>query len=76
MSSPAADAAYIGMRATPEIRKFRFHRLCADVEQYAHELFDFFRHCDGANISVIYCQSVNPKGLGLALMDRLKRASH
>ncbi len=73
---PAANAAFIGMEAIPGIKKFRLHRICTHVEKYAHELFDFFRHCDDADISIIYCQSVEPKGLGLALMDRLKRASH
>ncbi len=71
-----ANAAFIGMEAIPEVKKFRFHRICADVENYAHELFDFFRRCDDAGVSVIYCQSVETIGLGLALMDRLKRASH
>ncbi len=70
------SAAYIGMQAIPGISDFRLHRVCPDVERYAHELFDFFRRCDGERISVIYCQSVEPKGLGLALMDRIKRASH
>jgi L-threonylcarbamoyladenylate synthase len=73
---PTVSAAYIGMEAIPEIKKFRLHRVCADVEKYAHELFDFFRHCDDAHVSVIYCQSVEPQGLGLAVMDRLERASH
>ncbi len=71
-----ANAAFIGMEAIPGVKKFRLHCICADVDKYAHELFDFFRHCDDARVSVIYCQSVEPKGLGLALMDRLKRSSH
>ncbi|MGA7160880.1 MAG: L-threonylcarbamoyladenylate synthase [Bacteroidota bacterium] len=71
-----ASAAYIGIAAQREINKFRYYRSCTDVNNYAHELFDFFRRCDKANVSVIYCQSVEPKGLGLALMDRLKRAAH
>ena len=73
---PAMNAAFIGVEVIPGIRKFQLHRACANVEEYAHELFDFFRHCDAANVSMIYCQSVEPKGLGLAIMDRLKRASH
>jgi len=75
IGSPAS-AAYIGMEGVRGIKEFRLHRVCADVEKYAHELFDFFRHCDNARVSVIYCQSVEPKGLGLALMDRIQRASH
>ncbi|MGA9407274.1 MAG: L-threonylcarbamoyladenylate synthase [Bacteroidota bacterium] len=71
-----SNAAYIGMEMEKEVEKFRYHRICTTIDKYAHELFDFFRHCDDANVSVIYCQSVEPKGLGLALMDRLKRAAH
>jgi L-threonylcarbamoyladenylate synthase len=69
------SAAYIGMELQGDTKEFRLHRICENVEEYAHELFEFFRLCDEANVSVIYCQSVEPKGLGLALMDRLKRAS-
>ncbi len=72
----ATNAAYIGMEVVQGISEFRLHRICSSVEKYAHELFDFFRLCDNAHVSVIYCQSVVPKGLGLALMDRMKRASH
>jgi len=71
-----ANAAYIGMDTQRVIKKFRYYRICTNVGKYAHELFDFFRLCDDANVSVIYCQSVEPNGLGLALMDRLKRATH
>jgi len=70
------NAAYIGTSMQKEIEKFRYYRICTTVEKYAHELFNFFRVCDGANVSVIYCQSVEPRGLGFALMDRLKRAAH
>ena len=70
------NAAYIGMEAVAGLKNSGIIALCSSVEKYAHELFDFFRHCDDANVSVIYCQSVEPKGLGLALMDRLKRAAH
>ena len=70
-----AKAAFIGMKAISRTAKFRLHRICPTVERYAHELFDFFRQCDDARIPVIYCQSVEPTGLGLAVMDRIKRAS-
>lgn len=68
--------AYIGTEFSNQTKKFLLHRVCKNVEEYAHALFLFFRQCDEANVSVIYCQSVEEKGLGLALMDRLKRASH
>lgn len=71
-----ARAAYIGIRSFGRSNDFLLHRICRTPQDYAHALFAFFRECDGAKISVIYCQSVEAKGIGLALMDRLQRASH
>ena len=65
--------AYIGL--TEPLRPFAQQRLCRDIDEYAHELFDFFRACDAANMTVIYCQTVQETGLGVALMDRLRRAA-
>ncbi len=72
---PAPDAAYIGLVAPPAGSGFKLLCLCQSLEDYARSLFLFFRHCDEAGVKVIYCQMVEEKGLGLALMDRLKRAS-
>jgi len=69
----ADSSAFIGLRK-PEI-EFDLVKVCASVEEYAHELFAFFRDCDRKNIETIYCQTVVENGIGLALMDRLKRAS-
>jgi L-threonylcarbamoyladenylate synthase len=68
------NAAYIGIDRLPI--DFKLARVCRDVEEYARELFLFFRVCDDARIATIYCQPVAESGLGLALMDRLKRAAH
>jgi L-threonylcarbamoyladenylate synthase len=55
--------------------KFDKMKICESVEDYAHEVFNFFRECDRENIETIYCEMVEEKGIGAALMDRLKRAS-
>lgn len=65
--------AFIGLRK-PAI-EFDLLRICRSVEEYAHEIFAFFRECDRRKISVIYCEVVEEKGIGLALMDRLRRAA-
>ena len=72
---PHTDAAYIGLDAPATPRAFGLVAACETVEAYAHALFDFFRRCDDAGIRIIYCQTVEPTGLGRALMDRLERAS-
>ncbi|HZS09014.1 MAG TPA: L-threonylcarbamoyladenylate synthase [Blastocatellia bacterium] len=74
-ASPAANAAYIGIGAHPQAASFGRHRACDSVEDYARALFLFFRQCDAAGIGLIYCQAVTEAGLGLALMDRIRRAA-
>jgi L-threonylcarbamoyladenylate synthase len=67
------NKAFIGL-SEPE-SDFDLKKICASAQEYAHELFAFFRRCDAENIETIYCEIVEEKGIGLALMDRLKRAA-
>jgi L-threonylcarbamoyladenylate synthase len=73
---PASDAAFIGLQPPAQAEAFKRVQLCRDVEEYAHWLFLFFRACDEAGVQRIYCEAVAETGLGLALMDRIKRAAH
>jgi L-threonylcarbamoyladenylate synthase len=70
--SPEGRSAYIGLAAG---RDFALSKNCQSVEEYARELFLFFRRCDSEGIARIYCQKVSESGIGLALMDRLRRAA-
>lgn len=74
-ASPAMDAAFIGCEIHPQASMFGLHEVCSDVEDYARVLFHFFRQCDAVGIRRIYCQAVSDTGLGLALMDRIRRAT-
>jgi len=67
------SSAFIGLKNPPQ--NFALMKICASVEEYAHEVFNFFRECDRRGVETIYCQTVKEKGIGLALMDRLKRSS-
>ncbi len=69
-------AAYIGLNAEVNGESFRLHCACASLEEYAHNLYRFFRACDEAGVEVIYCEALDNAGLGLAIMDRLRRASY
>jgi L-threonylcarbamoyladenylate synthase len=73
---PSDASAYIGLDAPLSPAAFRQILICKNVEEYAHELFRFFRECDKEEIETIYCQTVSEEGLGMALMDRIKRAAH
>ena len=65
--------AYIGLRR-PE-HEFRHMRICEDLNEYARSLYEFFRECDRLGIPSIHCEPVEETGLGLALMDRIRRAA-
>ena len=73
---PANEAAYIGIDPPSRVEAFQKTLLCKDVAEYAHSLFQFFRECDDSEVKTIYCQAVSEEGLGLALMDRIRRAAH
>ncbi|MGI8468782.1 MAG: L-threonylcarbamoyladenylate synthase [Pyrinomonadaceae bacterium] len=68
-----SKSAFIGLNEPQE--EFNLIKICASVEEYAHEVFAFFRTCDNRNIEEIYCETVEEKGIGAALMDRLRRAA-
>jgi L-threonylcarbamoyladenylate synthase len=65
--------AFIGLDSPVE--QFKLIKICLSIEDYAHSVFDFFRQCDRQGIELIFCQTVEENGIGLALMDRLKRAA-
>lgn len=46
-----------------------------NIEEYARNLFSKMREFDYKKYDIIICQAVDENGLGLALMNRLKRAS-
>jgi len=66
-------SAYIGL--TDPRNEVELKCIASDVEQYARDLFEFFRECDRKGIETIYCESVPDEGLGGALMDRIQRAA-
>jgi L-threonylcarbamoyladenylate synthase len=71
-----AASACIGLRAPVAPDAWARVQVCASVDEYAHKLFAFFRACDALRVQIIYCEAVEETGLGVALMDRLRRAAH
>lgn len=70
--APINNSAIIAISEASD--DFAFKKRVANVEEYAHDLYEFFRECDRRNIETIFCQAVAADGLGAALMDRLRRA--
>jgi L-threonylcarbamoyladenylate synthase len=72
--APSSESkAFIGLNQ-PE-GDFALMKICRSVAEYAREIFAFFRECDRRGIETVFCETVEEKGIGLALMDRLKRAT-
>jgi L-threonylcarbamoyladenylate synthase len=74
-ATPDALAGYIGLDAPRNPESFGATLVCDDVTAYARSLFRFFRFCDDRGLNRVYCQAVPPAGLGLAVMDRIRRAA-
>jgi len=65
-------SAWIGLGTPPS--GIAIAKNCASLDEYARELFSFFRYCDREAIHAIYCELPPNQGLGRAIRDRLKRA--
>ena len=71
---PLQSSAYIGLKNIGKNR-FGLKMICRTEDEYARSLFHFFRECDKKGIETIYCESVSEDGIGLAIMDRIRKAS-
>jgi L-threonylcarbamoyladenylate synthase len=70
-----SNAAFIGLH---NITPTNFKRIyfAQNISEYSRAVFQFFRDCDADGIKIIYCEAVEVSGLGVALMDRIRRASY
>lgn len=73
VTDASESSAFIGL-SKPD-SNFAYQKTCGSVEEYAREIFEFFRECDRRDIKQIFCERVDEKGIGAALMDRLRRAA-
>ncbi len=69
----APGCAFIGLARS--VTPFDHQRLCAGADDYAREIYEFLRESDRRGIHTVYCQEVPETGIGVALMDRLRRAA-
>lgn len=74
-AEPSKKSAFIGVSQPGNAAVFEHTRICPGIPEYARSLFSFFRWCDEKRIGTIFCEMVPEVGLGVALMDRLKRAA-
>lgn len=67
-------AAYIGLTSPDDPGAFGLVHVAPTVDDYAREVFHFFRAADTAGCTTIFAQTVDETGLGRALNDRIRRA--
>jgi L-threonylcarbamoyladenylate synthase len=67
------SSAYIGVSVPP--KPFAHQKVCRGLSDYARSLYAFFRECDAHGFKQIYCEQVPEHGIGLALMDRIRKAA-
>lgn len=75
MPKKEMKTAYIGITALKDENVRTIVLICRSVEDYAKKLYSFFRECDRKKVDIIYAQKVPETGIGLAVMNRLKKAS-
>jgi L-threonylcarbamoyladenylate synthase len=71
------SSAYIGIQSLLPVfgGKLGMYRHCRTNLEYAKLMFSFFRECDGKGIKTIYAEKIEERGIGLAVMNRLKKAA-
>ena len=75
---PGLKAGYLAFSKKPQGRYKKVQVLsgAGNLRQAAANLFKCLHALEAGGVSVIYAERVPEKGLGLAIMDRLKRAAH
>jgi L-threonylcarbamoyladenylate synthase len=70
---PTNQAGYIGL--TSPAFEPAYQVVARSFEDYAKELFSFFRESDRRGLNTIFAERVEEKGLGRAIMNRLRKAA-
>lgn len=68
------NACFLGIgRCNPKIEVLKYVSLGDSLEEVSKNIFTMLREADSFNCDLILIQSVEPEGLGLAIMNRLIR---
>jgi len=74
-SAKSGNRGWIGIHPPERSSDYVMVVQCDNIEDYASRLFETFRMMDHRGIDIIDCEAVPLEGIGMAIMDRLKRAS-
>lgn len=77
LGARAYRIGYVGRDRGISFGKATVHlvELPPDPQEYARRLFAIFRELDQQGVEVIVVEGVEEEGLGIAVMDRLRRAA-
>jgi L-threonylcarbamoyladenylate synthase len=77
LGARAQRIGYVGRDRGVSFGKATVHlvELSPDPQEYARRLFAIFRELDQQGVEVIVVEGVEEEGLGIAVMDRLRRAA-
>ena len=69
---------YIGFRRPPSAayREVRVLSPAGDLREYAAGIFGALHHMEGSEVEAIVAETVPEQGLGVAIMDRLRKAAY
>lgn len=70
----SGDCAFMSF-AQPA-QEFCFTRVVGNFNEFAHELYSFFRGAEHAGCKAIYVVAPVSEGIGIAINDRLSKAAH
>lgn len=76
---PVGRCGYLAFRTKPSDAGFAQVEVLSpsgNLTEAAAELFSALHRLDRAGLERVYAEAVPPQGLGLAIMDRLQKASH
>jgi L-threonylcarbamoyladenylate synthase len=74
---PCTRLGWLGYRSGPEgFGRVEVLSAAGDFREAAATLFAKMRRLDEAGLDAIFAESVPEEGLGIAIMDRLRRAAH
>jgi L-threonylcarbamoyladenylate synthase len=72
---PPPKSVYLGITPPASTSGWLATFACDDVPAYAELLYRALREADAREADWVFCQRVEPRGLGVAIMDRLERAA-
>lgn len=70
----SAESAFLSL--SPPLNSYKYEMIVSTYDDFAHEIYDFFREAENRDCKAIYVVTPVEEGIGIAINDRLKKAAH